>query len=158
MYQANRNTFPNVDGVGIHPYHWPKHDIWDANYLSSEPMANWRSASPRLFAAEYFKRFDFLEQLAELMSQTDEEKSLGLYGKEIRITETGIPTKKLCSANESARKHPRLFIYGRNESVPEGVAAFIWEDKWEAFFSQVSKDYLLQNKVASLIYYSRRLK
>lgn len=156
MFRANRNTFLHVDKIAIHPYHWPQHDIHDMRFVGGLPEEDWRRVNPRTFARDYFKRFDFLKKLAELVAQGDPEKSYGLAGKEIWITEFGIPTKKLGKANAGLRGHPRLFIYDRATRVPDGIRAIIWEDKWVAFLDQVSPEYLRKNRAEAFLVYTLR--
>ncbi len=34
LYRADPDVFRYVDKVGIHPYHWPEHDIWRTDFVS----------------------------------------------------------------------------------------------------------------------------
>jgi hypothetical protein len=156
MFRANPNTFRYVDGIGIHPYHWPRHDIHDMHFVSSAPEKDWQLADPQEFARDYFKRFDFIRQLAALVAEPDQEKSYGLTGKSLWITEFGIPTKKLGKANAELPTNWKIFIYDRASAIPEGMPALIWEEKWEAFFRQVSPDFLFQNHVQTFLVYTLR--
>jgi hypothetical protein len=156
MLRAHRDTFRYIDKVAIHPYHWPRHDIHDMHFVSRGPEKNWMLANPREFACDYFKRFDFLRQLAALVAEPDQEKSYGLAGKPIWITEFGIPTKKFGKVNAALRNHSKLFIYDRASPVPEGIQAIVWEDIWKAFLDQASADFLRQNRVEALLVYTLR--
>ncbi len=60
MYRANPNVYSYVDAIGLHPYHWPRHDMHDSAFVSAEPSEAWQEASPRSYAETHFKRFDFL--------------------------------------------------------------------------------------------------
>jgi tetratricopeptide (TPR) repeat protein len=156
MYKANPNTFKYVDKIGIHPYHWPMHDIWDTHFVREEHDVDWQTSNPRDYASRIFKRFDFLEQISDLTQSHNDAASFGLKNKKIWITEFGIPTKKLCEVNYPARENQRLFIYSRNEPVPDGISAIVWEDKWDAFFSQVSDEYLRRNNIEAFLVYTLR--
>ena len=120
MFRANPETFRYVDKIAIHPYHWPRHDIHDMTFVDAQSRRNWPTLNPRAFAREYFKRFDFIRELAALVAEPDWEKSYGLSGKALWVTEFGIPTKKLGKANASIPKHWKLFIYDRASGIPDG--------------------------------------
>lgn len=156
MFRANRRTFSYINAVGIHPYHWPQHDIHDMHFVGSPLARDWMQVSPREFATHYFKRFDFIKTLGALSGQTNIEKSFGLAGKPIWVTEFGIPTKKLGKANSSLRDNRKLFTYERKSQIPRDIQAIRWEDKWEAFFNQVSADFLRQNHVETFLVYTLR--
>ena len=156
MFRANPNTFRYVDKIAIHPYHWPRHDIHDMRFVGPPLEKDWMLVSPREFARDYFKRFDFIRQLAALVAEPDQEKSYGLAGKSLWITEFGLPTKKLGKANAALRDHPRLFIYDRATPIPEGIRAMVWEELWNAFLDQVSADFLRQNHVETLLLFTLR--
>ena len=155
MYRANPQVFEYVDAIGIHPYHWPRHDIWDDHFVSREPMTGWTNASPRSFALDYYKRFDFLEQIAALTALEDGESSYGLSGKTLWITEFGIPTKTLGKANTPIREYTR-FIYERGEHRPDDLEAVIWEDLWASFFDQVTAVYLARHRVQAFLFFTLR--
>ena len=156
MFRANPHTFQYIDKIAIHPYHWPRHDIHDTHFVASAPEKDWRLTNPREFARDYFKRFDFIRQLAALVTEPDQEKSYGLAGKALWITEFGLPTKKLGKANAALRDYPKLFIYDQATPIPEGIQAIIWEDLWNAFFDQVSPEFLRENHVETLLIYTLR--
>jgi hypothetical protein len=156
MFRANRKTFSYVNAVGIHPYHWPQHDIHDMHFVGPPLGRDWMQVNPREFATHYFKRFDFIRELGALIGQANAEKSFGLAGKAIWITEFGIPTKKLGKANSGLRDNQKLFIYERGIQIPRGIRAIAWEDKWEAFLNQVSADFLRQNHVETFLIYTLR--
>jgi len=155
MFRANHKTFSYSDAVAIHPYHWPHHDIHDMQFVGSSIADNWLDVSPREFASSLFKRFDFIEKLAQLTAQPDLGKSYGLSAKSLWITEFGIPTKKLGKANTDLRTYP-LAIYDRATPVPEDIKAIVWEDKWTAFLDQVSADFLRHNHVETFLLYTLR--
>ena len=156
MFRANPNAFRYVDKIAIHPYHWPRHDIHDMHFIGQQPEKDWRLVDPREFARDYFKRFDFIQQLAELVAQPDLGKSYGLSGKPLWITEFGIPTKKLGKANAGLPRDWKIFIYDRASPIPEGMPALVWEEKWEAFLNQVSTDFLRQRHVETFLIYTLR--
>ena len=156
MFRANPETFRYVDKIAIHPYHWPRHDIHDMTFVDAQSRRNWPTLNPRAFAREYFKRFDFIRELAALVAEPDWEKSYGLSGKALWVTEFGIPTKKLGKANASIPKHWKLFIYDRASGIPDGVGAIVWEDKWDAFFEQVPATFLHANHVEAFLIYTLR--
>ena len=156
MFRANPETFRYVDKIAIHPYHWPRHDIHDMTFVDAQSRRNWPTLNPRAFAREYFKRFDFIRELAALVAEPDWEKSYGLSGKALWVTEFGIPTKKLGRANASIPKHWKLFIYDRASGIPDGVGAIVWEDKWDAFFEQVPATFLHANHVEAFLIYTLR--
>jgi hypothetical protein len=157
MFRANAQTFRYVDAVAIHPYHWPRHDIHDMQFIGAPFEKDWTTMSPRAFASQYCKRFDFLTVLASLVTSQSLEQSYGLARKAIWVTEFGIPTKKVGRDNpeEILRRYP-LAIYERAASVPEGIKAIRWEDKWQAFFDQVSAEFLKQNRVEAFFVYTLR--
>ncbi|MFO1477209.1 MAG: class I SAM-dependent methyltransferase [Verrucomicrobiota bacterium] len=156
MHRANPDTFRHCNKIGIHPYHWPRHDIWDKTFVSKQDLSGWREANPRRFASEYCKQFNFLEQLAAFVKCGDGVSSHGLAGKGIWITEFGIGSKKLCPANHDARHNTRLFIYPRRERPPAEIVAAVWEDIYDAFLRQVDAEYLARNSVEALLFYTLR--
>ena len=156
MFRANPETFRYVDKIGIHPYHWPQHDIHDMTFVDTQMRKDWASVNPRVFARDYFKRFDFIRELTALVAEPDWEKSYGLSGKALWVTEFGIPTKKLGKANAAIPKHWKIFIYDRASDIPDGMAAIRWEDKWEAFFDQVTADFLHTNHIEAFMIYTLR--
>jgi len=154
MYRANPNSFAHIDAIGLHPYHWPRHDIWDASFVSQEPVVGWKEASPRGVALRYFKRFDFLREITRITRLSDTD-SYGMSGRKLWVTEFGVPTKKLGSANRGL-EHLKLFIYERGEEVPEEVEAIVWEDKWDRFFDQVDSRFLREHNVEAFFFYTLR--
>ena len=156
MYLANPNTFRFVEKIAVHPYHWPRHDIHALDFIGPRPEKDWTLATPREYTSDYFKRFDFLRELAALVTETDPARSYGLAGKKIWATEFGIPTKKLGGANASIPKEWKLFVFDRATPIPDGVGAIVWEDKWDAFFDQVSPDFLIQNAVEAFLVFTLR--
>ena len=156
MFRANPETFRYVDKIAIHPYHWPRHDIHDMMFVDAQSREDWPTLNPRVFAREYFKRFDFIRELAALVAEPDLEKSYGLSGKALWVTEFGIPTKKLGKANASIPRHWNIFIYDRASGIPDGVGAIVWEDKWDAFFEQVPATFLHTNHIEAFLIYTLR--
>jgi len=157
MFQANAKTFSYVDAVAIHPYHWPRHDIHDMQFIGPPFEKDWTLMSPRAFASQYGKRFDFLTVLASLVSSRSSQRSYGLSRKAIWVTEFGIPTKKVGRDNsEETLRHYPVAIYERAASVPAGITAIRWEEKWQAFFDQVSPEYLRENQVEAFFVYTLR--
>lgn len=155
MYRANPTTFRYVDRIGIHPYHWPNHDIFDTNFVSPAPHDAWRTATPQEYARTYFKRFDFLEEFAALIREPDEARSCGMSGKRLWITEFGVPTKQLGKANVALKDYIK-FIRARKGPPLEGVDSRVWEDIWDGFTRQVDRAYLERNMVDALIFYALR--
>ena len=156
MFRANPDTFRYVDKIAIHPYHWPRHDIHDMTFVDARPRKDWTTLNPRVFARDYFKRFDFIRELVALVAEPDWEKSYGLSGKALWVTEFGIPTKKRGKANAAIPKDWKIFIYDRATGIPDGVGAILWEDKWEAFFEQVPARFLHTNHVEAFLIYTLR--
>lgn len=156
MFRANPQTFHAVDAIAIHPYHWPEHDIYNLDFVSPVLQGNGLGVSPREYASHYCKRFDYLQRLADLVKQSGRIASYGMGKKPIWITEFGLQTKKLGKFNDALRNHARMFVYERAAPIPEGVKAMAWEDRWEAFLSQVSADYLRKNRVESFLIYTLR--
>lgn len=155
LYRADPEVFRYVDKVGIHPYHWPEHDIWRTDFISRTPTEHWPHADPRHYAWLLYKRFDFIEELRHITRIPDPGSSFGLFGKAIWVTEFGVPTKKIGRANQGLDNLP-LFIYERGEAVPRTVRAIVWEDKWDAFLSQVDRSYLDDNGVEVFLIYTLR--
>jgi hypothetical protein len=155
LYQANPRVFEHVNKIGLHPYHWPAHDIWRDDFVSDKRKDDWEKVNPREFAKNYFKRFDFLEEIAKYTAMTDLAKSFGMAGKKIWVTEFGVPTKKLGKANKGLESLP-LFIFERGEDIPPVVKSIIWEDKWDKFFAQVNREYLARNNVEAFFIYTLR--
>ena len=157
MFQAKPKAFFYNDAVAIHPYHWPRHEIHDMQFVGSPLKKDWLTVSPREFAGFFSKRFDFLQALAALVDEPDFQKSYGLSGKPLWITEFGIPTKKVGRDNsaELLRLYP-LAIYDRATPIPEEMTAIVWEDKWEAFLDQVSVEFLTHNNVDAFLVYTLR--
>ena len=154
MARAVPNAFAYVDRIGLHPYHWPFHDIWDANFVSAGGKSDWTRASPREFARAYFKRFDFLEEVAALTR--DPVRGQSLFGKKLWLTEFGIGTKKLGKHNTPVKEFTR-FIRERGEpELPDGLPSIVWEDLWDAFFAQVDAGYLRQHDVEAILFYTLR--
>ena len=155
MYQVNNKVFRYVDSIGLHPYHWPRHDMHDMSFVAKESIGSWQQASPRRFAEDYFKRFDFLKVVADFTRQRDPEASFGMAGKTLWLTEFGIPTKKCGHANKALASYRNLFIYRREDDVPK-LHALCWEDKWDAFLRQVTPKFLADNRVEALLMYTMR--
>lgn len=155
LYRADPDVFRYVDKVGIHPYHWPEHDIWRTDFVSENRKDDWRNANPRDFAKRYFKRFDFLEEIHRLTRTLGDSESFGLAGKPIWITEFGVPTKKMGRANRGLESLP-LFIYQRGEPAPDDVRSIVWEEKWDVFLGQVDRTYLTRHGVEVFLVYTLR--
>mgnify|MGYP002713115643 CR=1 FL=1 len=156
MHRANPETFCHVDAIGLHPYHWPGHDMHDQRFVTWRRPRGWRNATPRSFAQDYFKRFDFLREVARLVKSSDPVASRGLTGKSIWITEFGIPTKMWAGVNAGLAKNRKLFIYPRGKDIPREIHAIRWEDKWDLFLKQVTPAFLRKNKVEAFLTYTMR--
>ena len=169
MHRANPRAFESTNKIGIHPYHWPRNDVWDTEFLGASPVDPWISASPREYASAYFKRFDFLEQLGSLIQAGGGSRrrrralprelrafAEAIAGKGLWITEFGFGTKVLGIHNAPVAEFTR-FIRPRAEvGVAAGHPAAIWEDLWESFLNQVDGRYLERNGVECLALYSLR--
>jgi hypothetical protein len=179
MQRANPRAFALTTKIGIHPYHWVHNDVWDDRFVDpGSPTSGWEPASPRSYASDYFKRFDFLEQLAACVRGDPRPRALrrlagrgtdphqpgpamrelaaALAGKKLWITEFGIGTKTLGAFNEPVAEHTR-FIRARHQvGAAAGHDAAIWEDLWEAFLSQVADGYLPHNEVECVLLYALR--
>ena len=141
MYRQNSEVFRWVDAIGIHPYHWPNHDIWDKHFVRGVDKSGWKQSNPNEFAASFLKHFDFLEELAKLtrLEPTD-PNNYGMSGKRIWVTEFGIGTKKLGVANRPLAPFIK-FIKQRGEPALD-YPSVDWEDLWDAFFDQIDTTYL----------------
>lgn len=155
MYRANSNAFTYCTAMGLHPYHWPHHNIYDTYFKSPYDLSPWRAASPREYAARYFKRFDFFKEAARLTRLKGPE-SFGFEGKRIWLTEFGIPTKVFGEYNSAQAKFVP-FIRPRS-TPPEAIAypSAVWEDLWDAFFDQVRPDDLVQENCDAIAFFSLR--
>jgi hypothetical protein len=155
MYRANPRCFQYCTGIGLHPYHWPAHDIHDAQFVRGHERSAWRQASPRVFAHTHFKCFDFFTEIYYL-TQQEGEHAFGMQGKEIWLTEFGLPTKLLGAYNE----HGSEFVpFIRPRSYPADALphrSAVWEDLWDAFFDQVPLELLAKNNVRALLFYTLR--
>ncbi|HZF77467.1 MAG TPA: class I SAM-dependent methyltransferase [Acetobacteraceae bacterium] len=155
MYRANPRCFEYCTGIGLHPYHWPGHDIYDTRFRRGHDGVAWRQAGPRTFAHDHFKCFDFFTEVHRL-TQARGEASFGMEGKEIWLTEFGIPSKLLGTYNEHAAAFVP-FIRPRPlppEALPRQSA--VWEDLWDAFFDQVQPAFLAAHNVKALVFYTLR--
>ena len=47
MHRANRDAFTWIDKIGLHPYHWLRHDVWDEEFVCKEAFDGWAAANPR---------------------------------------------------------------------------------------------------------------
>jgi hypothetical protein len=155
MYRSNPETFAYVDAIGVHPYHFPNHNIWDDQFRSSGPYPNWLETTPRAYARECFKRFDFIEEIGRLTAESDPSRSFGLAGKKIWITEFGIPTKGMGKFNSKQPDYASL-IRRRRDAAVEGHGCAVWEDLWDSFFRQVQPDYLAGLGVEAFFFYALR--
>ena len=155
MHRAQPETFAYVDGLGIHPYHFAGHDIWDSRFRNPEPYPDWRTATPREYARDCFKRFDFVAELGRLAADPDPQASFGMSGKEIWVTEFGIPTKALGKTNQAHAAYVP-FIRRRHGEGPGAYRSKVWEDLWDEFFAQVTPDYLAELGVGAFFFYALR--
>ena len=164
MHRAHPSAFDPVTKIGVHPYHWVRNDVWDTKFVDSEPMNAWTKASPREYAESYFKRFDFLEELARCvhgkgssLRQRDLRAfSRALRGKRIWITEFGIGSKVMGAFNAPIADYTRFIRPRDGIGLAAGHAAAVWEDLWEAFLDQVDKDYLDSHAVEAVLLYALR--
>ena len=155
MYRANPRCFEYCTGIGLHPYHWPAHDIHDVRFVRGHKPSAWHQVSPRAFAHAHFKCFDFFSEIYRL-TQQEGEHAFGMEGKEIWLTEFGLPTKLLGAYNEYGSEFVP-FIRPRSyppESLPYPSA--VWDDLWDAFFDQVRPEFVVANNVRALVFYTLR--
>ena len=155
MYRANPNAFTYCTAIGLHPYHWPQHNIYDRHFRSPYDLSDWRSATPREFAFNYFKRFDFFREVAKL-TKTIGPDSFGLEGKKLWLTEFGIPSKVVGAYNSERTEHIPLI---RPRALPAEALPFksaVWEDLWDAFFEQVTPEDLAAANCEALAFYTLR--
>ena len=61
--RAHAGAFTYCTGIGLHPYHWPQHNIYDTQFRRAHAPRRWMWATPRDFASEHFKCFDFFTEL-----------------------------------------------------------------------------------------------
>ncbi len=125
MQRANPRAFASTNKIGIHPYHWPRNDVWDTEFVGGPGLETWTSASPREFAGSYYKRFDFLEQMAALVGRRGPRASRSgprmlrdfaraVAGKKLWITEFGFGSKVLGTHNAPVAEYTR-FIRPRGQ-------------------------------------------
>jgi hypothetical protein len=141
-----------------------RNDVWDERFVDGKPMGEWTQASPREYAGSYYKRFDFLEELARCVRgkgggrrQPDLRAfSKALSGKQLWITEFGIGTKVIGAFNAPIADYTRFIRPREGIGLAAGHGAAVWEDLWEAFLDQVDRAYLEDNAVDALLLYSLR--
>ena len=164
MHRANPRAFESITRIGVHPYHWFGNDVWDHRFVRDEPTSGWPDASPREFARDYFKRFDFLEEIARCVAtggRRVRDRRLrrfakALAGRKLWITEFGIGTKVLGDFNAPIAEYTRFIRPRASIGLAAGHAAAVWEDLWEAFLDQTGPGYLSDNQVDGLLIYSLR--
>ena len=164
MHRANPQVFEHVTRIGLHPYHWVQNDVWDARFVREEPTGGWTEASPREYARAYFKRFDFLQEVARYVAgkaghrrQRDlRDFSKALRGKRLWITEFGIGSKVMGVFNAPIAAHTRFIRPRAGVGLAAGHGAAVWEDLWESFLDQVDREYLDANAVDAVLVYSLR--
>ncbi|MCB9885300.1 MAG: hypothetical protein H6838_07400 [Planctomycetes bacterium] len=157
LHRQNENVFRSFDGIGLRPYHWPRHDMHDQQFVSSVTTSGWQGATPRRFASDYCNRFDFLAEIAALCKRKTPKDSFGLAGKTLWLTEFGVPTKGAGThVGAGTRQLRNLFVYRRGEAPPSGVHAIVWEDKWDRFLEQVTPQFLADNCVETMLLHSMR--
>ena len=79
-----------------------------------------------------------------------------MAGKTLWLTEFGMPTKKWAHANAALVNYINLFIYQRGERIPDPISAIVWEDKWDKFFQQATREFLEDNHVETVLFYTMR--
>ena len=97
--RAHAGAFTYCTGIGLHPYHWPQHNIYDTQFRRTHPPRRWMWATPRDFAADHFKCFDFFTEINRLFDRPGIGE--GLKGKPIWLTEFGLPSKLMGTYNET---------------------------------------------------------
>jgi len=155
MYRANPQAFQYCTAIGLHPYHWPEHNVHDTQFVSPYDLRDWRSASPREFAMRFFKRFDFFTEAARLTRLSGPE-SFGLEGKKLWLTEFGIGSKIMGAHNYD---HAEFVGLIRPRAIPADALPFksaVWEDLWDAFFDQITPAYLDANNCPTILFYTLR--
>jgi hypothetical protein len=169
MARVNPRAFASVTKIGIHPYHWRDNNVWDARFVDPDtPMDEWCAATAREFAGEYFKRFDFLEEIARCVRPAEargperpadahtQELAAALAGKKLWITEFGIGTKALGAFNSPVAELTRFIRSRAAFGLAGGHGAAVWEDLWDALVHQATAAYLREHEVECLLLYSLR--
>jgi hypothetical protein len=165
MARAVPGAFDAITKVGIHPYHWVGNDVWDDRFVSEAPTGGWRAASPREYAASYFKRFDFLSEIAACTAPSRRrrrgpapppELARAVAGKALWITEFGIGTKVLGAFNAPVAEFTRFIRPRAGVGLAGGHDTAVCEDLWEAFLDQVDASWLQDHRVECLLVYALR--
>jgi hypothetical protein len=158
MHRANPRAFADIDKIGLHPYHWVNHDVWDRQFVSDEPIEGWAGANPRDFARMYLKRFDFLRTFRESSGDhnLDAEIKTVFGDRKLWITEFGIGSKVLGAFNAPIAEYTRFIRPRRLIGATVGEPDIIWEDMWNSFLDQVDGDWLQDHGVECLLLYALR--
>jgi hypothetical protein len=156
--RAEPNAFKWIDKIGLHPYHWVRNDVWDAEFVSDESLRGWHRADPRTFAESYFKRFDFLRAFAGRSGDRRLDRELrDLVGhRPLWITEFGIGSKVLGTVNADITPGSKLIRPRALVGATPGHPSAVWEDLWSAFLDQVDAAWLRRHGVECLLLYALR--
>jgi len=152
--RANADAFTYCTGIGFHPYHWPQHNVYDKQFRRMHEPGQWLSATPRAFASDHFKCFDFFTEFNRLCDRPGIGE--GLKGKPIWLTEFGLASKLMGTYNEA---HWELVPFIRPRALPADALprkSIVWEDLWDAFFDQVTPAFLASERVQSLCFFTLR--
>ncbi len=152
--RAHADAFTYCTGIGLHPYHWPQHNIYDTQFRRTHAAGKWMSATPRQFASDHFKCFDFFTELNRVFDRPDIGD--GLKRKPLWLTEFGLPSKVMGTYNEA---NWEFVPFIRPRAMPADAfprTSAVWEDLWDAFFDQVTPDFLKSERVQSLCFFTLR--
>ena len=158
MHRAVPEAFEHIDKIGIHPYHWYRNDVWDAKFVRDDAIRGWPRASPRAFAGEYYKRFDFLDAFQGRSGdrRLDREIKAAFGGRGLWVTEFGIGSKVPGAFNAPIAPYTQ-FIRPRNIFCgADGYREVVWEDLWSQFLDQVDAGWLREHEVECFLLYGLR--
>jgi hypothetical protein len=157
-HRADPRAFTYIDKIGVHPYHWRRNDVWDSEFVTPERQDPWPPADPRVYAAEHFKRFDFLEAFSgnSGVAEVDREIAQAFGQRPLWVTEFGIGSKVLGSFNAAVPESTRFIRPRGAVGAAAGYADCVWEDLWSAFLDQVDARWLTDRRVECLLLYALR--
>jgi hypothetical protein len=155
MRRGDHSAFEHIDRIGLHPYHWANNDVWDDEFVTAGDYQGWGSADPRAYAADYFKRFDFLKALRGRSGSAahDAEVAAVLGDRRIWLTEFGIASKAMGRFNAVIPELNRLIRPRGAVGSSAGQADVVWEDLWTAYLDQVDAGWLRAHDVECLVLY-----
>ncbi|MHB8658426.1 MAG: hypothetical protein ACYC91_10815 [Solirubrobacteraceae bacterium] len=158
MHRAVPGAFEYIDKIGLHPYHWVNNDVWDREFLRDEGIEGWPAASPREFAGEKFKRFDFVSAFRKGSGEQaiDQEIAAAFADKPLWLTEFGIGSKAHGTANAPVAQHTRFIRPRALVGGSGGHGDVVWEDLWESFLDQVDAGWLRGHGIECMLIYGLR--